>query len=178
MPPGSSCNSRAPFPNRRGRIRVSRMLVGLDVILGLLVVVAALALLARKISVPYPILLVLGGLVLALIPGIPEVKLSPHLVFALFLPPLLYPAALYTSWRDFRADLRSIFLLAVGLVVFTTCSVGWFAHSVVVGLPLAAAFVLGAIISSPDAVAAMAVLGDRLRRPAPVSSPLSRAKAW
>jgi Na+/H+ antiporter len=140
------------------------MLVGLDVILGLLVVVAALALLAQKISVPYPILLVLGGLVLALVPGIPPIKLSPHLVFALFLPPLLYPAALFTSWRDFRANLRPIFLLAVGLVVFTTCSVGWFAHSVVVGLPLAAAFVLGAIISPPDAVAAMAVL-ERLHVP-------------
>jgi NhaP-type Na+/H+ or K+/H+ antiporter len=140
------------------------MLVGLDVILGLLLVVAALALLARKISVPYPILLVVGGLLLALVPGIPEIRLSPHLVFALFLPPLLYPAALFTSWRDFHANLGSIFLLAVGLVVFTTCSVGWFAHSVVVGLPLAAAFVLGAIISPPDAVAATAVM-ERLRVP-------------
>jgi CPA1 family monovalent cation:H+ antiporter len=140
------------------------MLVGLDVILGLLVVVAALALLAKKISVPYPILLVLGGLVLALIPGVPEIKLDPHLVFVLFLPPLLYPAALFTSWRDFRSNLRPIILLAVGLVVFTTCSVGWFAHSVVAGLPLAAAFVLGAIISPPDAVAAAAVM-DRLHVP-------------
>ena len=69
-------NSRAHFPNRRRRIRVSRMLVGLDVILGLLVAVAALALLARKISIPYPILLVLGGLVLALIPGLPAIQLS------------------------------------------------------------------------------------------------------
>jgi monovalent cation/hydrogen antiporter len=140
------------------------MLVGLDVILGLLVVVAALALLARKISVPYPILLVLGGLVLALIPGIPPIKLNPHLVFVLFLPPLLYPAALFTSWRDFRANLRPIFLLAVGLVVFTTCSVGWIAHGMVAGLSLAAAFALGAIISPPDAVAATAVL-ERLHVP-------------
>jgi CPA1 family monovalent cation:H+ antiporter len=140
------------------------VLVSIDVILGLLVAVAALALLARKISVPYPILLVLGGLVLALIPGIPPIKLDPHLIFVLFLPPLLYPAALFTSWRDFRANLRPIFLLAVGLVVFTTCSVGWIAHGIVAGLSLAAAFALGAIISPPDAVAATAVL-ERLRVP-------------
>ncbi len=140
------------------------MFVGIDVILGLLVAVAALALLARKLCVPYPILLVLGGLVLALIPGIPQIKLAPHLVFVVFLPPLLYPAALFTSWRDFRANLRPIFLLAVGLVVFTTCSVGWFANHLVAGLPLAAAFALGAIISPPDAVAASAVL-ERLSVP-------------
>jgi monovalent cation/hydrogen antiporter len=140
------------------------MLVGLDVILGLLVAVAALALLARKISVPYPVLLVIGGLALALTPGVPEIKLDPHVIFILFLPPLLYPAALFTSWRDFRANLRPIILLAVGLVVFTTCAVGWFAHSIVAELPLAAAFILGAVVSPPDAVAATAVM-ERLNVP-------------
>ena len=140
------------------------MLVGIDVILGLLVAVAALALLARKISVPYPILLVIGGLLLALTPGVPQIKLDPHIIFILFLPPLLYPAALFTSWRDFRANLRPITMLAVGLVVFTTCLVGWFAHSTVAELPLAAAFILGAIVSPPDAVAATAVM-ERLNVP-------------
>ena len=136
----------------------------IDIVLGLLVAVAALALLARRLSVPYPILLVLGGLILAVIPGLPKIRLEPDLIFLIFLPPLLYPAALFTSWRDFYANRRAIFLLAVGLVLFTTCSVGYFAHYLVPGLPLAAAFVLGAIISPPDAVAATAVT-ERLSVP-------------
>ncbi len=136
----------------------------LDEILVLLVAVAALALLARKIAIPYPILLVLGGLVLAMIPGLPKMHLEPDLIFVIFLPPLLFPAALFTSWRDFHANLRPISLLAVGLVLFTTCSVGYFAHYLVEGLPLAAAFILGAIISPPDAVAATAIT-ERLRVP-------------
>ena len=144
------------------------MLTEINIILGLLAAVAALALLARKLSVPYPILLVLGGLalgsVLSKIPSHPVIRLDPDLVFVLFLPPLLYPAALFTPWRDFRANLRPIFLLAVGLVLFTTYSVGVFAHWLVAGLPLAAAFTLGAIISPPDAVAATAVT-ERLRVP-------------
>jgi len=90
--------------------------------------------------------------------------LDPNLIFVLFLPPLLYPAALFTSWRDFHANLRPISLLAVGLVLFTTVSVGYFAHHLVAGLPLAAAFILGAIISPPDAVAATAIT-ERLSVP-------------
>jgi Na+/H+ antiporter len=140
------------------------MMYRIDIVLGLLMAVAALALLARKISVPYPILLVLGGLGLGLIPGLPRIRLQPELVFLFFLPPLLYPAALFTSWRDFRANLQPITLLAVGLVLFTTCLVGLFAHHLAVQLPLAAAFVLGAIISPPDAVAATAIT-ERLRVP-------------
>ncbi len=139
------------------------MLTNLQIILGLLLAVAALAWLARKLSIPYPILLVLGGLGLSKIHGNPVLVLNPHLAFVLFLPPLLYPAALFTSWRDFRANLRSIFFLAVGLVLFTTVSVGYYAHWLV-DLPLAAAFALGAIISPPDAVAATAVT-ERLRVP-------------
>src|SRR5580704_4268150 len=136
----------------------------LDEILVLLVAVAILALVGGKISLLYPILLVLGGLVLALIPGLPKMHLEPDLIFVLFLPPLLFPAALFTSWRDFHANLRPIALLAVGLVLFTTVSVGYFAHYLVAGLPLAAAFILGAIISPPDAVAATAIT-ERLRVP-------------
>ncbi len=140
------------------------MIYQIEVFLGLLVAVVALALLARAISVPYPILLVLGGLVLALIPGLPRMHLNPDLVFLIFLPPLLYPAALFTSWRDFHANLRPISFLAVGLVLFTTCAVGCFVHYLVAAIPLAAAFALGAIISPPDAVAATAIT-ERLRVP-------------
>src|SRR5262245_35462175 len=128
-----------------------------EVILGLLVAVAALALISRRVGIPYPILLVIGGLALASIPGLPQIRLNPDLVFFIFLPPLLYPAALFTSWRDFRANLRPISLLAVGLVLFTTISVGYLANFLIPGLPLAAGFVLGAIISPPDAIAATAI---------------------
>src|SRR6185503_9830078 len=106
---------------------------------------------------------VVGGLLLGLVPKLPKVRLDPELVFLFFLPPLLFPAALFTSWRDFRANLRPISLLAVGLVLFTTVSVALLAHYFM-GLPLAAGFVLGAIVSPPDAIAATAVT-DRLRIP-------------
>jgi len=138
-------------------------MVVVETVLVLLVAIAGLALLARKLELPYPILLVLGGLGLALIPGLPEVRLDPELVFLFFLPPLLYPAALFTSWRDFRANLRPITLLAVGLVLFTTLLIGWLAHWLT-GMPLAAGFVLGAIVSPSDAVAATAIT-ERLRVP-------------
>src|SRR5262249_14437986 len=130
---------------------------------GLLVAVAGLALLARKIGVAYPILFVIGGLVLGFIPGLPRVRLDPELVFLLFLPPLLYPAALLTSWRDFCANLRPISMLAVRLVILTTVLIAFVAHKLI-GLPWAAAFVLGAIVSPPDAVAATAIT-QRLRVP-------------
>src|SRR5437879_2023783 len=129
----------------------------IELVMGLLCTVAALALLARRLPVPYPILLVFGGLLLAVIPGLPRVRLNPELVFLCFLPPLLYPAALFTPWRDFRANLRPILLLAVGLVLFTTIAVGFLVHYFIPELPLAAGFVLGAIISPPDAIAAMAI---------------------
>src|SRR6266403_6116997 len=117
------------------------MLHTIEVVLGILAAVAALALLSRKLPIPYPILLVICGLALALIPGLPRVPLDPELVFLFFLPPLLYPAALFTSWRDFHANLRPILLLAIGLVLFTTIAVALLAHHFM-GLPLAAGFVL------------------------------------
>jgi monovalent cation/hydrogen antiporter len=128
----------------------------LEVIVGLLVAVAALATLAARIKVPYPILLVLGGSALGFVPGLPEVKLDPDIVFLLFLPPLLYVSALFTSWRDFRTNIRAISLLAVGLVLMTTFVVAAVVHTVA-DLPWAAAFVLGAIVSPTDAIAATAV---------------------
>src|SRR5512139_1629340 len=112
-----------------------------EIFVGLLLAVAVLALVARKVSIPYPILFVIGGLLLALIPGLPRARLDPDLVFLFVLPPLLYPAALFTSWRDFRANLRPISTLAIGLVLFTTVAVAYLAHYFM-DLLLAVGFVL------------------------------------
>jgi Na+/H+ antiporter len=136
----------------------------LELVLALLVPVTGLAVLARRWGVPYPILLVLGGLVLGLVPGLPRVELDPDAVLLLFLPPLLYVAAFFTSIRDFHANLRLIGSLAVGLVLATTLVVGVAAHAVVPGLGWPAAFLLAAIASPPDAIAATAVL-QRLGAP-------------
>ncbi len=134
-----------------------------EIFVGLLLIVAVFALVARKLTIPYPIFFVIGGLLIGLVPKIPQVRLDPELVFLFFLPPLLYPAALFTSWRDFRTNLRPISLLAVGLVLFTTVAVAFLAYYFI-GLPLAAGFVLGAIISPPDAIAATAI-ANRLSVP-------------
>ncbi|MBC8124012.1 MAG: Na+/H+ antiporter [Gemmatimonadaceae bacterium] len=128
-----------------------------EIVLGLLVAICVLVVLARKLSVPYPIVLVLGGLALSLVPELPQVELDPELVFVLFLPPLLCAAAWSTSWRDFRANVRPISLLALGLVFATTFAVAVAVHALVPSIPWAAAFALGAIVSPPDAVAATAV---------------------
>ncbi|MGI8432477.1 MAG: Na+/H+ antiporter [Chthoniobacterales bacterium] len=133
-------------------------------ILLVLLFVAALVIIANKVAVPYPVVLVLGGLALSFVPILPVIRLDPELVFFLFLPPLLYPAGLFTSWRDFRRNLRPILFLAIGLVLLTMTVVAWVAHSFVVGLPWAADFALGAIVSPPDAVAAEAIV-KRLRVP-------------
>src|SRR6267142_4274333 len=108
-----------------------------EIFVGLLLAVAIFALVARKLHIPYPILFLSGVLVIGLIPKLPPVRLSPDLVFLFFLPPLLYPAALFTSWRDFRANLRPSSLLAIGLVLFTTVLVGLLARYLIPGLPLA-----------------------------------------
>jgi monovalent cation/hydrogen antiporter len=136
----------------------------LELILILLVVAAALAIAAERLKVPYPILLVVGGLALAFVPGLPQVHIDPELVLLLFLPPLLFAAAWFTSWRDFAANKRPIALLAIGLVVVTTTAVAWVAHAVIPGMSWPVAFVLGAIVSPPDAVAATAVT-QRLKVP-------------
>ncbi|MDP9363636.1 MAG: Na+/H+ antiporter, partial [Chloroflexota bacterium] len=130
-----------------------------ELILGLMVVVIGLAALADRLHLPYPILLVLGGLALAFVPGLPHVELEPEIVFLLFLPPILFSAAYFTSWCDFRANARAISLLAVGLVLFTTVAVAAVARWAVPGLGWPEAFVLGAIVSPPDAVATTAIMG-------------------
>src|SRR5215467_13356313 len=129
-----------------------------EIIVLLLTVVGVLAVLAHKIKLPYPIVLVLGGLALGFVPRSPAVNLNPDVFFYFILPALIYPAALFTSWRDFRRNLQPILLLAIGLVLATMFAVAWIAHSIVPALPWAAAFALGAIVSPPDAVAATAII--------------------
>jgi CPA1 family monovalent cation:H+ antiporter len=126
-------------------------------LLVLMVAVGGLSVLAGVVRVPYPILLVLGGLVLGFLPGVPRAELQPNLVLVLFLPPLLYQAAFFSSPRDLRADARAITLLAVGLVLATMGAVAVTAHALVGGLPWAAAFALGAIVSPTDPLAATTI---------------------
>ncbi len=127
------------------------------VLLGLLVAGAALLAIAQIVRVPYPILLVLGGLALGFVPGMPEIELSPDLVLVAFLPPLLYGAAFFTPLRELRANAGSISLLAVGLVLATTVAVAVVAHAFIPGLTWPTAFVLGAIVSPTDPTAATAI---------------------
>jgi CPA1 family monovalent cation:H+ antiporter len=125
--------------------------------LALLVAVATMLALAPALRLPYPILLVLGGLAIGLVPGMPTVELPPQLIFFGVLPPLLYGAAFFTSLRDLRATVRPIGLLALGLVVVTTVGVAVVAHELVAGLTWPSAFVLGAIVSPTDPLAATTI---------------------
>jgi monovalent cation/hydrogen antiporter len=134
------------------------------VILGLLVGAGALLAAAPALRIPYPILLVLGGLAIAFVPGMPEVELPPELVLVAFLPPLLYGSAFFTSLRDLRANVRAIGMLAVGLVAVTTLVVAVVAHAAIEDLPWSVCFVLGAIVSPTDPVASTAI-ADRLGVP-------------
>src|SRR5438045_4587792 len=113
---------------------------------------------------PLPLPLVLGGLILGFIPGLPHLELPPELVLVAILPPLLYSSAFFTGLRDLRANLRPIGLLAFGLVAATTVGVALVAHAVVPDLSWAAAFTLGAIVSPTDALAASET-ARRLRLP-------------
>ena len=131
---------------------------GFETVLALLVGVALLALLARRLDIPTPAVLVAGGLLVALVPGLPAVQFDPQLVFLVFIPPLLYRASLLASYRDVRANLRPILLLGVGHVLFATAAVACVAHLAVPGLPWASAFALGAVVSPPDVAAATAFL--------------------
>ncbi|MFD4674638.1 Na+/H+ antiporter [Lentzea sp. NPDC058450] len=122
-------------------------------LLGALIVTA----IARRLNWSAPLVLVAVGLVVSFIPGVPEFELDPHLILLVVLPPLLYSAALDSSYLNIRANLRPIGLLAVGLVLFTTLVVGVVAKLVFPDMPFAAALVLGAVVAPPDAVAAVAI---------------------
>src|SRR6202050_5356251 len=128
----------------------------ITVVLLLFAVVAGLRLLADRTGIPLPTLLVLGGLGVALTPGLPRLVLDPDTVFLVFIPPLLFWASVRTSFRDVRRNLRAITLLAVALVLATMGVVARTTHVLLPELPLAVCFVLGAIVSPPDAVAVIA----------------------
>jgi monovalent cation/hydrogen antiporter len=127
-------------------------------LLALLVVLAAFLVAAPILRIPYPILLVLGGLALGFVPGMPRIALPPDVVLIAVLPPLLYLSAYRTSVRDLRANSKAIAILAVGLVVATTVAVACVAHEVVSGMPWSAAFVLGAIVAPTDPISATAIM--------------------
>jgi CPA1 family monovalent cation:H+ antiporter len=127
------------------------------VLLALLVAGAGLLVLAPLLRRPYPILLVLGGLALGFVPGIPHVAMRPDVVLVALLPPLLYSSAFFTSLRDLRRNARTLSLLAVGLVLATTVAVAAVAHVAISGLSWPVCFVLGAVVAPTDAVAATAI---------------------
>lgn len=127
-------------------------------ILSLLFIISILTMVSGKLKIPYPIFLVIGGLIISLIPGIPSISLHPDIVFLVFLPPLLYAAAWNTSWNDFWKMKRPISMLAFGLVIFTSALVALVSNAIIPGFPIAYGFLLGGIISPPDAIAATSVL--------------------
>jgi len=130
----------------------------LELTVFLLFCAAALGWVAHRFKFPYPIALVAGGAMLGLVPRLPQFPFDPQFILVLILPPVLYQAALMTSWSDFKAHVRPIGLLSIGLVIATTLAVGAALKLLVPEVPWAAAFVLGAIVSPPDAVAATAIL--------------------
>ncbi|WP_327268331.1 Na+/H+ antiporter [Streptomyces sp. NBC_01218] len=130
---------------------------------------AAVAGAARRTPVPAPLLLVAVGLLAAYLPGVPAYTLDAHIVLPLLLPPLLYTAAVDSSYLDLRANARPVALLSVGYVLFATLAVGWLAYLLVPDLPLPAALVLGAVVAPPDAVTAAAI-ARRVGLPARVTT--------
>lgn len=127
------------------------------ILLLLLLFVVGLAALAKRLQIPYPIVLVIGGLILSFIPRMPRIELSSSLVFLVILPPLVYSAATLTSWRDFRYNLGSISMLALGLVAFTVWGVAWLVRYFLPGFTWNSGLVLGAVVCTTDAIAATAI---------------------
>jgi CPA1 family monovalent cation:H+ antiporter len=134
------------------------------ILLVLVAFMAALTALAQRLKVPYPIVLVLGGLALSLVPVFPDIQLNPNFIFLVVLPPLLYASAQQTSWRDFRDNIVVILLLAFGLTAFTVAGVAVGAHLLLPGFDLATGAVLGAVVSATDTIAAASV-GRRVGLP-------------
>ena len=140
------------------------MIPAVEIGVFLLIFAVAIGLLSRRLGIAYPIGLMIGGLAVGFVPGLPEVRLQSELVFAVFLPPILYTAAIATPLRGFAFNLRPILLLAFGLVAFTTAAVALALLWIVPGMPPAVAVLIGALVSPPDAVAATAVM-QRLNLP-------------
>ena len=132
------------------------MTATIETLLLLLAVLAVVALAARRLKTAPSVLLVVAGVILAFVPGLPRIELAPELVLLGMLPPLIYSAGVAMSWREFRFNLRPIGLLAIGCVVFTTCAVALAAYWLL-GMPLAVGFLLGAIVAPPDVVAPLAI---------------------
>ena len=143
----------------------------LQLVVLLLSLVLTLGAFARRLPIPYPIVLVLGGLVMSFVPGLPEAPLGPELIFTIFLPPVLWAAAFESDLRQLRRGAAPIALLAIGLVVATTVAVAWVAHLTMPGISWSSAYILGAVVSSTDAVAATAV-ARRLGIPRPLIAQL------
>src|SRR5580700_1994439 len=131
---------------------------GLLLVIALLFVVSMLAMLSTRLRISYPILLVLAGLGTSVIPGIPQIRLDPDIVFVIFLPPLLYSSAWNTSWHEFWRMRRPIGMLAFGMVLLTAVVVAYVSNWLIPDFPLALGFLLGGIVSPPDAIAAASVL--------------------
>jgi Na+/H+ antiporter len=127
------------------------------ILLFLMILIAFVTALARRFQMPYPIMLVIGGLIVSLIPNMPAVTLNPDIVFLVFLPPLLFSAAYHTSWRDFRSNIVGISMLAFGLVGFTVAALALISGWLLSGFDHRTGFVLGALVASTDAVAASAI---------------------
>jgi len=128
-----------------------------ELVLALLIAVAGLVTIARRLGIAYPIFLVIGGLALGLVPGVPRFEMDPDVIFLVVLPPLLYIAAYFTPARSLRANVGMIGLLAVGLVIATALAVGAVVRALIPGMTWPVALALGAIVSPPDAIAATAV---------------------
>ncbi len=128
------------------------------IVIFILAVLISLSALIEKIKLPNPIFLVLAGLAIGFIPGLPDLAIDPDIIFLVFLPPLLYHAAFRTSWHDFKADIRPITALGVSLVFYTMVGVAFTAHYFIPGFSWPLAFLLGAIISPPDAVATTSII--------------------
>ncbi|MBV8601908.1 MAG: Na+/H+ antiporter [Candidatus Eremiobacteraeota bacterium] len=126
-------------------------------IFGFLVATAVLAVLSKRLGVAYPIVFVVAGSLLGFVPNLPAIQLDPDLIFLIVLPIFLFGAGWTTDWSDFKRNRRPIGLLAVGLVVFTTCVVAALAHGVIPGMAWPAAFALGAIVAPTDSIAAEAI---------------------
>ena len=121
-------------------------------------ILISLTAIANKRKLPYPVLLVAAGLIIGFVPGLPELAMDPHVIFVIIIPPLLYDAASKTSWHEFRASLRPISALAITLVFFTTVTVAVAAYYMIPGFSWPLAFLLGVVVSPPDAVVASGMI--------------------
>src|SRR5437868_3809905 len=132
------------------------MTTTIQLVFFLVAVLVLVAVVAQRLKTAPSIVLVIAGLLLTVVPGLPPIELAPELVLLVMLPPLIYSAGVAMSWREFRFNLRPITLLAFGCVVFTTCAVAATAHYLL-DMPWAVGFLLGAIVAPPDAVAPLAL---------------------